>query len=99
MTKRHDFLNVKHTLFILTVWSLDSLTLSAEDIRHQPLKDLDGCFPFTPPDSLTEWAIRKAYVRRQILVAEGLWPMLTRTPLNAMTHGKIDCGEYTIEKV
>jgi hypothetical protein len=35
-------------------------------------------------------------VRRQILVAAGLWPMPTKTPLKAVIHGRIDCGEYTV---
>ena len=34
----------------------------------------------TPPD----WAKRADRVRRQILIAEGLWPMPTKTPLNAV---------------
>jgi hypothetical protein len=38
-------------------------------------------------------------VRRQILVAEGLWPMPTKTPLNAVIHGRIERPEYTVEKV
>ena len=76
-----------------------SLTASAEDVRLQPLKDLNGYFPFNPPGSLSEWEHRKEYVRRQILVAAGLWPMPTKTPLNAVIHGKIDCDGYTVEKV
>ncbi|CAN5686878.1 hypothetical protein BH11VER1_BH11VER1_33520 [soil metagenome] len=76
-----------------------SLTAHAEDIRLQPLKDLNGYFPFNPPSKLSDWEVRKDFVRRQILVAEGLWPMPTKTPLNAVIHGKIDCGEYTVEKV
>jgi dienelactone hydrolase len=73
--------------------------LHAEDSRSQPLKDLNGYFPFDPPNSLGDWEVRKEYVRRQILVAEGLWPMPTKTPLNAVLHGKIDRDEYTVEKV
>lgn len=69
------------------------------DVRLKPLKDLDGYFPFTPPTSKTDWEKRSERVRRQILVAEGLWPMPTKSPLNAVIHGKIDCGEYTVEKV
>ncbi len=69
------------------------------DVRLKPLKDLDGYFPFTPPTSKTDWEKRAERVRRQILVAEGLWPMPTKTPLNAVIHGKIDRGEYTVEKV
>ncbi|GEP42443.1 alpha/beta hydrolase family protein [Brevifollis gellanilyticus] len=76
------------------------LSLSqAADVRLEPPKDLNGYFPFSPPSSLSEWDARKDYVKRQILVAEGLWPMPTKTPLNAVIHGKVDCGEYTVEKV
>ncbi len=69
------------------------------DVRLDPLKDLDGYFPFPPPKSKTEWERRAERVRRQILVSQGLWPMPTKTPLNAVIHGKIDRGEYTVEKV
>jgi hypothetical protein len=69
------------------------------DVRLQPPKDLNGYFPFTPPKTKAQWDKRAEFVRRQILVAEGLWPMPTKTPLNAVIHGKIDLPEYTIEKV
>ena len=71
----------------------------AEDTRLGPLKDLHGAFPFPAPKSLSEWKPRQDFVRRQLLVSQGLWPMPTKTPLNAVVHGKIDQGEYTIEKV
>ena len=70
-----------------------------DDTRLGPLKDLDGYFPFTPPASRPDWEKRAERVRRQILVSQGLWPMPTRTPLNAVIHGRVDCGEYTVEKV
>lgn len=73
--------------------------VQAEDIRHQPPKDLNGYFPFTPNSSLSEWETRRDYVRRQILVSQGLWPMPTKTPLNAVVHGKIERDTYTVEKV
>src|SRR3982750_1318001 len=69
------------------------------DSRLEPLKDLDGYFPFTPPSSKAEWEKRADRVRRQILISQGLWPMPTKTPLNAVIHGKTDRGEYTVEKV
>lgn len=74
-------------------------TALAEDVRNQPLKDLDGYFPFHPPASLEQWELRKEYVRKQILVATGLWPMPTKTPLNPVIHGKIERDGYTVEKV
>jgi hypothetical protein len=86
---------MKTLLMVLTL----AIPALASDLRLQPLKDLNGYFPFNAPDSLTAWEARKAVVRRQILVAEGLWPLPTKTPLNAVLHGRRDCGEYTVEKV
>ncbi len=90
---------MKPHLTVLAALLAFGLTARADDVRQLPLKDLNGYFPFTAPRSLGEWNARKDYVRRQILVAEGLWPMPTKTPLNAVIHGKVDCGEYTVEKV
>jgi dienelactone hydrolase len=70
-----------------------------KDQRLQPPKDLDGYFPFHPPAARQEWEIRAERVRRQILVSQGLWPMPVRTPLNPVIHGRIDRGDYTLEKV
>jgi dienelactone hydrolase len=69
------------------------------DVRLEPLKDLDGYFPFAPPETKAAWEKRAEMVRRQVLVALGLWPMPTKMPLNAVIHGKIDRPEYTVEKV
>src|SRR6185369_8691122 len=69
-----------------------------DDARLQPLKDLDGYFPFQPASTPAEWNKRAERVRRQILVSQGLWPMPTKTPLNAVIHGKVERDEYTVEK-
>lgn len=69
------------------------------DARLKPPKDLNGYFPFSPPKSKAEWDTRAEYVRRQILVSQGLWPMPTKTPLNAVIHGKVDRPDYSVEKV
>jgi len=68
---------MRHILTLAVLLGL-SLTALAEDVRLQPRKDLNGYFPFTPPNSLREWEQRKGRVRRQILVAAGLWPMRPR---------------------
>jgi dienelactone hydrolase len=70
-----------------------------KDVRLNPLKDLDGYFPFNPPASPGEWSVRAERVRRQILVSQGLWPMPTKTPLRAVIHGKVERPGYTVEKV
>ncbi len=69
------------------------------DQRLEPLKDLDGYFPFTPPASKAVWEVRADEVRRRVKVATGLWPEPEKTPLNAVIHGRVDRETYTIEKV
>jgi dienelactone hydrolase len=69
------------------------------DARLAPLKDLDGYFPFTPSPTREAWEKRAERVRRQMLVALGLWPLPTRAPLNPVIHGRLDRGDYTVEKV
>jgi dienelactone hydrolase len=71
---------------------------SAEDARLGPLKDLNGTFPFHAPKFVEQWEDRRDFVQRQLRVSQGLWPMPTKTPLNAVIHGQIDQGDYTIEK-
>lgn len=70
-----------------------------DDSRLGDLRTLDDYSPFLPPDSLAQWEKRSERVRRQILVAAGLWPMPPKTPVNAVVHGRIDRGDYTLEKV
>ncbi len=70
-----------------------------DDIRLQTLKDLNGYFPFFVPATPEAWQDRAEYVRRRILVAEGLWPMPTKTRLNPTIHGRIEQSGYTVEKV
>jgi dienelactone hydrolase len=72
---------------------------TTKDVRLQPVKDLDGYFPFTPSTSKEEWEKRAKLVREELQVALGLWPMPDKTPLNAVIHGKMDMGDYTVEKV
>jgi hypothetical protein len=70
-----------------------------KDKRLDAPKDLDGYFPFTPSKTPEAWAQRAEQVRRRILVANGLWPMPQKTPAGAVVHGKLDRGNYTVERV
>ena len=71
-----------------------------QDARIGKVRTLnDTDFLFTAPTDLKQWDARRQALREQVLVAEGLWPMPEKTPLNAVVHGKIDRDEYTIEKV
>jgi len=70
-----------------------------QDKRLGPLVDLNGYFPFHPQPTLDAWKVRAERLRRQLLVATGLWPMPTKTPDNAVIHGKVDREGYTVERV
>jgi hypothetical protein len=69
------------------------------DYRLGPPKTLNDYFPFVPPKTKDEWEARRQRVREQLLVANGLWPLPEKTPLNPTVHGKIERDGYTIEKV
>ncbi|PQO39846.1 acetylxylan esterase [Bremerella cremea] len=53
-----------------------------DDARLAPPKDLDGYFPFSPPESKEAWQVRAEEVRTQLKVALGLWPMPPKSDLN-----------------
>lgn len=69
------------------------------DRRLGELKDLDGVFMWQPSASVADWNQRADYVRRQLLVANGLWPMPTKTPIEAVVHGKVERDDFTVERV
>ena len=45
------------------------------------------------------WERRADFLRHQVLVAQGLWPMPAKPPLHPVIHGRIERDDYTIEKV
>jgi len=97
----------------ITIWlvavvaSLTAASVAvAADARLEPLKDLNGYFPFSPPASREAWEARREQVRQRVMVAEGLWPAPTKNPLNVVISGTIQVpdplapgGGYTVSKV
>ena len=69
------------------------------DRRLGKLVHLNSYFPFQVSASPQAWQKRAQRVRRQLRTALGLWPMPSKTPAKAVIHGKIDRGDYTVEKV
>jgi dienelactone hydrolase len=70
-----------------------------DDQRLNRPRNLDDYHPFTVPADVAAWKKRREFVQRQVLVSQGLWPMPEKTPLNPVVHGKVDRGDYTVEKV
>ena len=70
-----------------------------QDSRLGDLKTLNGFFPFKPVKDLNEWKRRQTEIKRRILVSQGLWPLPTRTPLNAVIHGRVERDDYVVDRV
>ncbi len=70
-----------------------------KDSRLAAPTTLHDYHPFRPVGSKAEWEVRQEQITRRILVGCGLWPLPTKTPLNAVVHRKVDMGDYTIEAV
>lgn len=71
-----------------------------EDARFTHVYSKDHPADFKPDYAdKAAWERRADFLRHQVLVALGLWPMPPKTPLNPVIHSKIDRDGYTIEKV
>jgi dienelactone hydrolase len=77
---------------------LEAGTQPADSRLGKP-RTLNDYFPFTPPTSREAWEARRREVRERVLVANGLWPLPEKAPLQPAIHGKIDRDDYTVEKV
>ena len=72
---------------------------SFKDARLGAARTLDSYVPFKVPATLAEWEARKKVLREQLLVANGIWPLPEKTPLNAVVHSPVERDGYTVEKV
>ena len=72
---------------------------SLADSRLAAPRTVDSEQPFHTVRSAEEWTARRDAIRRRIAVSAGLWPMPKKAPLKPVIHGRIDKGDYTIEKV
>ena len=69
------------------------------DHRLDDLRTLNGFFPFQPVSNLKQWTQRQSDIKRRILVSQGLWPLPTKTPLNAVIHSRVDRDDYVVDRV
>ncbi len=69
------------------------------DARLGAPKTLNDYFPFVVPKTKEAWEKRRTELREQILVANGLWPLPEKTPLNVTVHGAIERDGYSVAKV
>lgn len=69
------------------------------DSRDGELRTLNSYFPFQSVADVEEWERRQRHIKRRILVSQGLWPLPTKSPVNAVVHGPVNRGDYTVERV
>ncbi|MDA0834428.1 MAG: acetylxylan esterase [Planctomycetota bacterium] len=82
------------------VWRVMPDGAKLADARLEKHRDLqDKVHPWTPPETRTEWEQQSQEIRQRLLVSNGLWPMWPKEALSPVIHGKIDRGDYTVEKV
>ena len=104
-TLQRQFLGVLISLLALRGAAADDLRVLPDgqlpkDARLEPLQGSESATsPSRRRRSKEAWEARAEQMRRQILVAAGLWPMPEKTPLNPVIHGKVDREGYTVEKV
>jgi dienelactone hydrolase len=77
---------------------VDSIEPSHDTRRNHARTNNEGV-DFQAPATAAAWRDRAHHLREQMLVTLGLWPMFPKTPLNPKITGKLDRGDYTIEKV
>ncbi len=91
---------------LLAVASLGALPARAQeetvprvDRRAVELRTLDTPVTYTAPATRGAWLERARFLREQVLVSAGLWPMPEKHPLNAQVFGRIERGDWSVEKV
>ena len=77
----------------------ETISAPTADQRFIEIRHLDMICSYAAPATKKDWEKRAAYLRDQILTGAGLLPMPAKTPLDARLFGKLDHGDYTIEKV
>jgi hypothetical protein len=74
-------------------------SVPANDRRLTEIRHLDLTYSFPVYRTREEWVARAEFLRGQILASAGLWPMPPKPPIRAEIFGRVDRGDYTIEKV
>ena len=69
------------------------------DPRRKVIRTNQQGADFRAPATEQAWRDRSSTLRKQLLVAQGLWPMFPKTPLHPRVFGKVERDGYTIEKV
>src|SRR5688500_9496450 len=78
-----------HALLTVLVVMLLTRCCAADVVAAADLDHPHGFDPAKYPDRAA-WERRQTFLRHQVLVAQGLWPMPEKSPLEPVVHGKIE---------
>ncbi len=85
-------------LGLLMAWCM-AAQIPLQDSRNVYVPHTNTHFTMPVYRTLAEWETHKQKLRTQILFAAGLVPMPEKTALNPVVFGRIERGDYAIEKV
>ena len=69
------------------------------DRRASEIRRPNTTYKFEPYRTKDQWLARAKFLRQQILVSAGLWPLPEKTPLNPHIFDRIEREGYSAEKV
>jgi dienelactone hydrolase len=96
-TLRHVVAAAIACALLPTLQAADSVP--SKDERGGIARTLNTPRTFPEITSKAGWQRRAQDIRQQVLVSCGLWPMPEKTPLNGNIFGRIERGDYSVEKV
>ncbi len=90
-------------LILFVAWLVtDAVSARADEPAEDygvALRSLYDGFPMQVPENLEQWQVRRDEVRRRILLANGLWPMPEKTPLEPFVERCVERDEYNVYRV
>src|SRR5690242_9145847 len=90
---------MRSLLIFVSACVLAQAQIPAQDARNLAPPNTNTHFAPNVYKTLPEWEAKKAALRKQILSAAGLLPMLPKNDLRPQIFGRIENKDYSIEKV
>ena len=90
---------MRFSLILLMAGAVYAAQAPTLDSRFEYIPNTDTKFVMPEYKTRADWENRAKHLRKQILFAAGLYPMPEKTPLRPLAFGRIENGDYSIEKV
>ncbi len=86
-------------IMVLAACATAGAQIPAQDARNIDPPNTDTHFTARAYKTLAEWQARREFLRKQVLSAAGLLPLLPKNDLHPQVFGRIENRDYSIEKV